>query len=90
MASTSDRGYGSEHRSIRRALLDAPYGQPCHHCGMPMLSGQALDFDHTVGPTAASPTRTATAAKVRSAVIGSAVDRARCPRLRTGERQKRI
>lgn len=52
MASTSDRGYGSEHQSIRRALLDAAYGQPCHHCGIPMLKGQQLDLDHTADRSA--------------------------------------
>lgn len=45
--STSDRGYGADHQRIRRALLAEAYGQLCHHCGWPMLKGQALDLDHT-------------------------------------------
>jgi hypothetical protein len=52
MASTSDRGYGAEHQAIRKALLAAAYGQPCHHCGHPMLPGQALDLDHTADRSA--------------------------------------
>jgi Recombination endonuclease VII len=52
MASTSDRGYGAQHQAIRKALLEDAYGRPCHHCGHPMLSGQALDLDHTADRTA--------------------------------------
>lgn len=51
MSSTSDRGYGAEHQAVRKALLDEAYGQPCHHCGHPMLKGQALDLDHTADRT---------------------------------------
>lgn len=47
MVSTTDRGYGYEHQRIRKALLAEAFGQPCHHCGHPMLPGQALDLDHT-------------------------------------------
>lgn len=51
MSSTSDRGYGAEHQAIRKALLDQAYGQLCHHCGHPMVKGQALDLDHTADRT---------------------------------------
>lgn len=51
MASTSGRGYGSDHQRIRKALLAEAYGQDCHHCGEPMLPGQALDLDHTADRT---------------------------------------
>ncbi|CAG6392763.1 hypothetical protein NMG29_06595 [Streptomyces cocklensis] len=51
MSSTSDRGYGADHQAIRKVLLDEAYGQPCHHCGHPMLKGQALDLDHTADRT---------------------------------------
>ncbi|MFI0897076.1 endonuclease domain-containing protein [Streptomyces sp. NPDC020983] len=47
MASTSDRGYGADHQALRKATIGEAYGQPCHHCGHPMLEGQALDLDHT-------------------------------------------
>ncbi|MFI0718911.1 endonuclease domain-containing protein [Streptomyces sp. NPDC021224] len=47
MASTSDRGYGADHQALRKATIDQAYGQACHHCGHPMLKGQALDLDHT-------------------------------------------
>lgn len=52
MASTTDRGYGSEHQAIRKALLADAYGQACPHCGFPMLQGQSLDLDHTADRTA--------------------------------------
>lgn len=52
MASTTDRGYGAEHQRVRKALLAEAIGQPCHHCGLPMLPGQALDLDHTADRTA--------------------------------------
>lgn len=51
MASTSDRGYGADHQAVRKALLADAYGQPCHHCGRPMVKGQALDLDHTADRT---------------------------------------
>lgn len=39
--------YGHAHQRLRAALLREAIGQPCHHCGRPMLEGQALDLDHT-------------------------------------------
>lgn len=46
-ASTTARGYGSEHQKLRAKLLPSAYGQPCTRCGLPMLKGQALHLDHT-------------------------------------------
>ena len=52
MPNTTERGYGSDHQRTRKALLAEAYGQPCHHCGRPMLPGQALDLDHTADRSA--------------------------------------
>ena len=46
-ASTTARGYGTEHQKLRAKLLPTAYGKPCVRCGKPMLQGQALHFDHT-------------------------------------------
>ncbi len=40
-------GNGWAHQQLRKNLLPKAYGKPCHHCGKPMLPGQALDLDHT-------------------------------------------
>jgi hypothetical protein len=56
--STTSRGYGSQHQSMRNRLLAAwKPGQPCARCGQPMLcrwlitpSGKrvsAIDLGHT-------------------------------------------
>lgn len=45
-ANTTQRGYGSQHQALRRALLPRAYGTPCSRCGLPMLPGQELDLDH--------------------------------------------
>lgn len=46
-ASTTARGYGTEHQKLRAKLLPLAYGTPCSRCGQPMLQGQTLHFDHT-------------------------------------------
>lgn len=46
-ASTTARGYGTEHQKLRAKLLPLAYGKPCTRCGKPMLQGQPLHFDHT-------------------------------------------
>jgi hypothetical protein len=45
---TTQRGYGWQHRQRRAALLPAAYGTPCPICHQPMLPGQALDLHHSV------------------------------------------
>lgn len=45
-ASTTARGYGSAHQTLRANLLPQAYGKPCTRCGKPMLKGQALHLDH--------------------------------------------
>jgi hypothetical protein len=45
--SSTERGYGSQHRAARRRGLAGAYGLPCHWCGQVMAPGQALDLDHT-------------------------------------------
>jgi hypothetical protein len=45
--STTQRGYGSRHQALRRALLPRAIGTPCVRCGEPMLADQPLDLDHT-------------------------------------------
>lgn len=46
--SSTARGYGREHRLVREALLAAfVAGTPCGFCDHPMLTGQALDLDHS-------------------------------------------
>lgn len=46
--SSTERGYGSKHRLVREALLATFVpGTPCGFCDQPMLTGQALDLDHS-------------------------------------------
>lgn len=45
-ASTTARGYGTEHQRARRQLLPYAYGQPCTRCGQPLQPGQPLHLDH--------------------------------------------
>lgn len=45
---TTQRGYGREHRRLREALLPLAYGQECPLCGRAMLRGQRLDLHHVV------------------------------------------
>jgi hypothetical protein len=45
--SSNQRDYGTQHRTLRRALLPLAIGTPCVRCGNPMLQGQKLDLDHT-------------------------------------------
>ncbi len=44
--STTQRGYGTEHKRLRDALLKTAYGTPCTRCGQLMIEGQPLDLDH--------------------------------------------
>lgn len=44
--STTERGYDSQHKRLRAALLPTAYGQACTRCGRPMLHGQELHLDH--------------------------------------------
>jgi hypothetical protein len=44
---TTQRGYGTEHQALRRALIVNAIGQLCPRCGEPMLEWQALDLGHT-------------------------------------------
>ncbi|MCP2339179.1 hypothetical protein [Actinomadura rupiterrae] len=47
--STTARGYGTAHQTLRRQLLAdlaACPGQPCTRCGHPMYPDQALHLDH--------------------------------------------
>jgi hypothetical protein len=41
--------YNWRHQKIRKAMLPAAYGEPCHFCGLPMFPGQLLDLDHLPG-----------------------------------------
>jgi hypothetical protein len=46
-ASSSARGYGGEHKMLRRkALAELVDGSPCPRCGGAMHAGQDLDLDH--------------------------------------------
>lgn len=45
--SSTERGYGTEHRKLRAQLAPAAIGTNCHFCGKPMLSSQSLALDHT-------------------------------------------
>jgi hypothetical protein len=46
---STERGYGTEHRKRRAALLAAFVdGTPCPYCHEPMRRGQSLDADHSV------------------------------------------
>lgn len=42
-----ERGYGTEHRATRAALLPEAYGTPCSLCGRYMFPHHKLDLDHT-------------------------------------------
>jgi hypothetical protein len=46
--SRSSRGYGTAHRQLRDELIKqwAP-GDPCAHCGGPMMDKTRLDLAHT-------------------------------------------
>lgn len=44
----TQRGYDSQHRATRAALLPRFIGLPCAICGDIMQAGDALDLDHTV------------------------------------------
>jgi hypothetical protein len=46
-AKAAARGYGGDHKKLRKALLPQAYGIPCYRCGQLMLEGQALHLDHT-------------------------------------------
>ncbi len=50
LLTTVERGYGAEHKRLRRTLLPLAYGTPCAWCGRTMLPGEALDLDHECGP----------------------------------------
>ena len=52
---TTQRGYGYQHRKLRAALLSNAYFTPCPICRRPMLPGQALDLDHAT-PLVINPT----------------------------------
>lgn len=80
--STTARGYGAEHQRIRAALLGQAYGQPCHHCGHPMLKGQQLDLDHTPDRTSYRGFAHATCNRRDGAKRGNA-KRRRSKRLKT-------
>lgn len=45
---TTERGYGSQHQRLRRAMLHDAIGLLCPLCGSLMLAGEALDLDHVV------------------------------------------
>lgn len=42
-----ERGYGYEHRRIRKALLPYAVGSACTRCGKLIERGQAVDLDHS-------------------------------------------
>ena len=44
---TTQRGYGHDHRVRRQALISNAYGLPCPLCGSLMERGEALDLDHS-------------------------------------------
>jgi hypothetical protein len=44
--SSTERGYGPEHRRLRAALLPTAHFRPCPLCGRQMLPGQSLHLDH--------------------------------------------
>ena len=43
----AQRGYGSQHRATRAALLPEAYGTLCLHCGERMWPHHKLALDHT-------------------------------------------
>lgn len=44
---TTERGYGAEHRAMRAALLPQAYGKPCRYCDNRMWPHENLVLDHT-------------------------------------------
>ncbi|MCW2496413.1 MAG: hypothetical protein JWQ77_2337 [Jatrophihabitans sp.] len=44
---TTERGYGAEHRATRDALLPSAYGTACRYCGNRMWPHEHLALDHT-------------------------------------------
>ena len=44
---TTQRGYGAAHQSLRATLAPAATGMVCHLCGDIMRAGQRLALDHT-------------------------------------------
>lgn len=45
--STSERGYGTEHQRLRKALLPSMPGNKCTRCGVVLNEGDKVDLDHT-------------------------------------------
>lgn len=41
--------YGSAHKRLRAAGIEAAYGTPCTRCGRPLEYGQELHLDHADG-----------------------------------------
>lgn len=51
-ASSAKRGYGSQHRAKRAALLAAMQdGDPCALCGQAMSRGDSIDLAHSADRT---------------------------------------
>lgn len=46
MATTSERGLGSEHQKARAVLLPLAYGRQCPLCGRQMTKSTPLHLDH--------------------------------------------
>jgi hypothetical protein len=44
--SSTERGYGVDHRRRRELLLPSAYGRPCPLCGVVMTKADDLDLDH--------------------------------------------
>ncbi|MGW4876550.1 endonuclease domain-containing protein [Streptomyces sp. NPDC004262] len=82
--STTDSGYGYDHQQLRKALLAEAYGQPCVHCELVMLPGQALDLDHTADRSGYRGFAHASCNRSEGARRGNA-QRRRSSRLRTSE-----
>jgi 5-methylcytosine-specific restriction endonuclease McrA len=79
-ASTTERGYGTEHQRRRREMLPSAYGTPCPLCGEVMLEDQSLDLDHIV-PLSVDPSSTA------SRISHSTCNRSRGSQTRTRTHQ---
>lgn len=45
--SSTARNYGSEHRRTRKRLIRNKVGDDCPICGLPMLSGDGLEAEHS-------------------------------------------
>lgn len=45
--SSTERGYGTDHRKLRAQLAPAAIGTNCHFCGQPIEAGQKVALDHT-------------------------------------------